>query len=350
MLFRDKVKNPAQGVILYEIIPPPEESSEASLGASLESLGELLDRAPIDGINIPEIRNENRNGTNINPYISKIEPRVYGHHVQKHLGASYEVIINRGIVYDPPQVHQQWLLQTWKKFEIRNLVLVGGESSQQRYPGPSLTQASEFITQCLNRGWKQGVRGDLVPTLCRTDYFCGGITIPTRRKPDPALDEPQRLIEKARHGFDFFTSQVIYEAKSTQQLLRDYDQRCRELGEKPRRIFLSFAPVSTAKDIAFLKWLGVQIPEEMERHILQGWIGTAWRSIKVSQQVLREILEFVRSENIEIPLGLNIEHIMKHNFEVSKEMIACLAEEYHAHVGLAKHRKEVQLWPRSTHS
>ena len=35
----------------------------------------------------------------------------------------------------------------------------------------------------------------------------------------------------------------------------------------PRRILLSFAPVSSKKNIDFLKWLGVEIPLQTEKHL-----------------------------------------------------------------------------------
>jgi 5,10-methylenetetrahydrofolate reductase len=219
-----------------------------------------------------------------------------------------EAIVDRGIVYTHWANQRRWLRRTRREYGIRNLVLVGGESSRIRYPGPPVTRAAELIREELHR---EGV-----------DYFLGGITLPGRRA------EPERLLEKARCGIEFFTSQVLYEAQTPQRLLRAYAARCREEGVRPRRIFLSFAPVSSRKDLEFLQWLGVEIPERVEKEILNGWIGTAWRSIRVAERVLGEILAFARDEGLDVPLGINVEHVMKHNFEVSRDMVLALGELY----------------------
>lgn len=332
MSFRDKVRDAHQGVVLYEVIPPPEGTLDSAVQSSVESLQDLCARVAIDAINIPEVRSESRPGVRGAPLISKIEPRQYGRLIQKTFGARLETIVNRGTVYAPFGEQQEWLRATWQEFGIRNLVLVGGESSRRRYSGPSVTEAAELITRYLNSGCVQGLNGQAPATAPATDYFCGGITIPSRRKPDPHWDEPGRLINKSQHGLEFFTSQVLYEAESTKRLLHDYVFLCRRQGESPRRIFLSFAPVSSEKDLQFLKWLGVDVPSEIERYILDGWIGVAWRSIKVACQVLFEILNFAEAERLSVPLGLNVEHVMRHNFEVSREMTAELSQIYSDYV------------------
>ena len=62
---------------------------------------------------------------------------------------------------------------------------------------------------------------------------------------------------------------------------------CRKNKVMPRRILLSFAPVSSQKNIDFLKWLGVEIPFETERY-LQGRPGSMTeRSLDVAIEVLK---------------------------------------------------------------
>lgn len=314
MPFCDQVRDANQRVVLYEVIPPPEGTLDQAVQSSLESLQELCRRVKVNAINIPEVRRESHPGERSTKLISKIEPRQYGQLIQQTLSGQVETIVNRGVVYQPLPQQREWLRATWEEYDIHNLILVGGESGQTHYPGPSVTEAARLITAA--------------PTddpLVATDYFCGGITIPARR------EEPARLITKAQHGLEFFTSQVLYEARSTKALLQDYAQLCRQRGETPRRIFLSFAPVSSGKDIEFLKWLGVEMPAHIEHFILDGWIGVAWRSIKIACQVLDEILGFVEAEGLNLPLGLNIEHVMRHNFEASREMTAELSEVYVGH-------------------
>ncbi len=327
MKFRDKVRLSRQPVVMYEIIPPREESLE-ELRVYSEKLSSLLSRTHVDAINIPEVRSETTRGVRPVKSLPKTEPRVFGAVIQRVI--AIDTIVNRCVVYTNRRNQQHWLLKTYQGYGIENLVIVGGESSRLRYPGPSVTELADIITKYLNRGFRKE-RGEPLPLPDQTDYFCGGVTIPSRRKPDPEWDEPNRLIEKSRHGIEFFTSQVLYEAESTKRLLRDYYDRCLEEGARPKRIFLSFAPASSRKDAEFLKWLGVEIPPDVERFLLAAKAGAeeiAERSLEVSRSVLKEILTYIAREEIKVPLGLNVEHIMNHNFESSIAMMQELSKLY----------------------
>ena len=52
-------------------------------------------------------------------------------------------------------------------------------------------------------------------------------------------------------------------------MLKYYDDICKKSKVLPRRILLSFAPVSSKKNIDFLKWLGVEIPKKTEKHLIE---------------------------------------------------------------------------------
>ncbi len=313
-LLRDRVRDSKSGVILYELIPPARGTDEVTLRAYAECVAEVVasTSVPIDAVNLPEIRDEQRaqEQERAHPYEPKADPRQFGRHLKE--AAEMEIVVNHGTVYEPWPRQQAWLQQTWAEHGIQNLVLVGGESSLIRYPGPSVTEMAEHIRAHYDHV-----------------FFLGGIVIPSRRRRDPSRDEPQRLLHKSRCGLEFFTSQVLYEAQSTQSLLRDYQRLCEQTYQTPKRIFLSFAPVSSRKDLAFLRWLGVEIPQEVEERLLRAEIGIGWRSLQIAQQVLSEILEFCDAEGVDVPLGLNIEHITRHNFELSREFIDHLGAIYY---------------------
>lgn len=326
MGFREKINDPSQSVVVYEMIPPLLGARPREVRARVERLRPLVMGSGIDAINLPEIRDESRGGPRRTHFRPRMEPRVFGRRVREaYQKQGLAVIINRCVAYTHWRNQQRWLIRSWREFGVRNLVIVGGESSQVAYPGPSVTDAAELVTRFLNRGFGRIRDGRREPLEVATDICCGGITIPTRRKTTPAWDEPNRLVEKAKHGLQFFTSQVIYEGKSTQRLLADYEALCRERGTRPRRILLSFAPISGERDISFLQWLGVEIPERVRRYILGNGEGATSRSIEVAGRVLEEILEFVSERGLTVPLGLNIEYILVRNFEVSLEMVESLS-------------------------
>ncbi len=136
------------------------------------------------------------------------------------------------------------------------------------------------------------------------------------------------MIRKSEHGSEFFTTQVLYNSENIIKMINNYQSRCNELDTFPRRILLSFAPVSSQKNIEFLKWLGVEIPDDTERY-LKGRPGSMTeRSLDVAVEVLNEILDFITVNNLKVPVGLNVEHIMSYNFQSSVEMLQELARIY----------------------
>ena len=264
----------------------------------------------LDALHVPEVRPEaarSWSGSRPIPFVPKLDPRRFARLLQEgfpHL----ETIVSRRVVYTHWANQRRWLLRAQRVFGIRNLLLVGGESRRIRYPGPSVEEAARRI------------RGDSELRGC--GFFLGGIAIPTRR------GEAQRLREKARSGIRFFTTQLIFEPDSVQRLLYRYHELCSEGKESPQRVFLSFAPVSSERDLEFFRWMGAEVPPEVEAEILQGWIGTAWRSIAVAERTLRDVLAFHREEKLSVPLGINVEHALRHNFEVSRDLALALWEAY----------------------
>ncbi|MBX3709962.1 MAG: hypothetical protein KIT56_08560 [Gammaproteobacteria bacterium] len=312
---RNKIVNPSFPVIFYELLPPSHTIGEESLDAYIDCAIDLLMSSPIaiDAVNIPEIREENHKEIKrTESYMPKMNPALFAQMLEK---ASYEhldVVLNHCTVYEPWEEQLKWLETITYQHNIRTCILVGGTTSKISYPGPDLIEMSDYIQ-----------------VHHQQDLFCGGITIQTRRYNDQNKDEPYRLLRKSKHGLAFFTSQIIYEPLSIKLLLKDYANICRQQEISPSRIFLSFAPISTHKDLDFLRWLGVIVPKSIERELFKADIGIGWRSAKVAVNIFQEILNYMHDEEIYIPLGINVEHITLHNFELSLEFIERLGKLYH---------------------
>ena len=91
---------------------------------------------------------------------------------------------------------------------------------------------------------------------------------------------------------------------------------------------LSFAPVSSGKNIEFLKWLGVDIPTETERELRDNAKNMSERSMQITLDILNDTLKYLNDNKIVVPIGLNVEHIMSYNFQASIEMLQELARIY----------------------
>ena len=219
-----------------------------------------------------------------------------------------EVMVNRVTVHRDFDYQKNWIKETFYDYDIENLILVGGEKSGTEYMGPSVNQTSEYITRDLNTG--------------KFDIFCGGITIPSRKI------ESERLLRKGSNGTQFFTSQVLYDSAKTKKMLKHYHELCKKNNVLPRRILLSFAPVSSQENINFLKWLGVEIPSETERRLKQSKQKMSDESLEIASEILKDILDNNEKLGIKVPIGLNVEHIMSYNFQTSINMLQELSKVY----------------------
>jgi|TARA_B110000438_G_scaffold60525_1_gene60713 5,10-methylenetetrahydrofolate reductase len=304
MRIRDKVKKPQRPVVAYEILPPREK--DGTLNSYSETISSLLSQTHIDAINIPEVHDEVGRGDRPIVNQKRGEPREFGRMLQDIVGI--EAIVNRVVVHDNYEDQMRWVEKTNKIYEIENLIIVGGESSGVKYPGPTVNNMLGSISDQYN-----GNGGDI---------FCGGIAIPSRK------NESKNLIKKSDNGAEFFTTQVLYDSSNIIKMIENYQKRCDALQTFPRRILLSFAPVSSQKNVDFLKWLGVEIPNETEKY-LNGRPGAMTdRSLDVAVEVMNEILDSIVKNNLKVPVGLNVEHIMSYNFQSSVEMLQELAKIY----------------------
>ena len=99
------------------------------------------------------------------------------------------------------------------------------------------------------------------------------------------------------------------------------------------RIFISFAPVSNRRDLEFLRWLGVDIPRDLDRFLLGSEQGEAApaetcleRSINLAQRILMDVFDNLPPDPP--PIGLNIEHITRKNFTPALAMLDRLGNLY----------------------
>jgi len=295
MTLQEKILDPSIPVTLFEVVPPAADQPEAID----ESLAELKRVRPfVDGVNLPEIYDEDRGTERTSKFEPRVEPRVFGSRIQRELGA--DVVLNRVVVHDPkPEI---WFRETCLERSLRNIVLVGGESAKLRYPGPNVMEAAALVR-----------REGLPITL-------GGITIPSRKS------ESDRIRFKVRSGLEFFTSQILFDSNDVVWLVQ-------RLNGLQARVFLSFAPVSHRRDLQFLRWLGVDIPQNLDRFLLGSEEGAAApaatcleRSLDLAQRILMDVFDNLPPDPP--PLGLNIEHINRRNFSPAIRMLDRLGNLY----------------------
>jgi 5,10-methylenetetrahydrofolate reductase len=295
MTLQEKILTPSVPVTLFEVVPPAADQAEA-VNQSLTELRRV--KQLVDGINLPEIHDEERGAERTSKFVPRVDPRVFGSRIQRELGA--DVVVNRVVVHDPKP--ELWFRETCLDWGLKHVVLVGGESTASRYPGPNVMETAALI------------RKERLPITL------GGITIPSRR------NESDRIRTKSRAGIDFFTSQILFDSNDIVWLMQ-------RLNGLEARVFLSFAPVSHRRDLQFLRWLGADIPQDLDRFLLGSEEGAAAhsetcleRSLDLAQRIVMDVFENLPPDPP--PIGLNIEHINRRNFSPAIRMLERLGNLY----------------------
>ena len=298
MHLKDKLLVPSIPVTFFEMVPPAADKP-ASVEAAVAEVEKV--RHLVDAINLPEIHDESRGTARTIRFVQRVEPRSLGCRIVHKFDV--DVIVNRCVVYEPDQI--PWFRETYDQFGIQHMVLVGGESSQATYPGPSVVQAAEQV------------RAAGLPVCL------GGISIPSR------VREAERVRRKSSVGLLFFTTQVLFDSNDIVWLIQ-------RLNGLEARVFLSFAPVSHPRDLEFLRWLGADIPNDLDRFLLHGETpndgstadkATCFeRSLNLAQRILMDVFDNLPPDPP--PIGLNIEHINRRNFVSAVKMVEQLSNLY----------------------
>jgi 5,10-methylenetetrahydrofolate reductase len=281
---------PGRPPILFEALPPQVDSTEEQWQDHLDLLGPLQ-KAGLAGVNVPEI---------VNGHYRTVEPPAFAAALQRRLAV--RAILNRITVHHPLPQLQAWTAETTLSTGIHDFVLVGGESSKQAHAGTEVLPAL------------QGLRGP----VSRSHGHLGVITIPTRRRSD--LDEPQRLLRKQDAGADFAISQILCEPEAALRLQSDLRTACGP-GRQPLTLFWSLAPVARKRDLEFLAWLGVDVPESVRKDLLaEDPARRVARSHELNLAIARRLLEGSERDGSG-PIGFCVEHVMLSNIEAAIELV-----------------------------
>ena len=291
--------------LFFEPVLPSARAKPARAAVEVEAVAETIRAIPrIDALDIPELVDENHEGR---PLYRTTDPREFGRLLGERTGR--EVVVNKVVAHlESPEALERWAAETVRA-GIRHVVLVGGTSRYIPYPGPAVTEADRICRPILERA------GGLV----------GNITIPQRE------GEPYRMLSKSRAGAAFFTTQIVFDADATFRMIREYDLLCRHASLTPVPVLLSFAPLVDEQDAEFIRWLGVDIPEEAERAILEGEdAGALGRAVDRAVDVWESVRRRARAESIDVPLGVNVEQVSVRHLADARTFLAAFAERFGA--------------------
>ena len=273
--------------LVLEVVPPPLRRGPEAVDKIVARVARLHGEVELSAVNVPEIREEESKsdaGVRRNPYEPRVAPRELAARIQEEVGVP--AIVNRVVVHLAEPRQADWLRESYERFGIRSLVLVGGERGSIRYPGPTPTRAAEMVRELLP------------PDSVRL----GSICIANRRGGE--LDEPERMERKSAGGSSFFTSQIVYHPAEFTRLLDDLHTRAPRAQHLP--ILLSVCPLTSAKSVDFLRFLGVDLSDDLAAELTRDPEQVLERSIDHLSAMWETILSHTAEHALPTPLGINL--------------------------------------------
>lgn len=306
MSLQDALGDTRRFVFLYGTTPPRADAAPERIARAASRLAARTAKLDLDGLVVYDVQDESERTRQPRPFpfLPTLESQTYAQRLQSATGR--DVVCYKSVAATSEAQWRTWLEETCRAENgPRCLSLVGRAASASGLGGIPLTQAIQ----------------EAAHHPC--GFTLGGVVIPERHR--PGRSESERLLAKTEAGCRYFISQAVYAPDAAIRLLQDYAGLCRERGEKPQRIILTFTPCGSAATLEFMKWLGVSVPTETEQAILSS-SAPLTESLKACASNLSQILEAVGAS--EVPLGVNVESvsIRREEIEASVELCHTLRE------------------------
>ncbi|SHN46948.1 5,10-methylenetetrahydrofolate reductase [Cryptosporangium aurantiacum] len=284
------------GEILLLGLTPPRRSVSPDEAARIAdvTLGRL-DGLDLDGLVLYDIDDESDRNPEQRPfpYLPTMDPAVF--HAEYLSAWERPVVVYRCVGKYPEAELTGWLRTVDAD---RVLTVFVGSSSSVKPVQTRLTRAQELREQL------------------RPDLPLGAVTIPERYS--ARGDEHLRMLTKQERGCSFFISQVVYNVDATKSLVSDYFYACDERGVAPRPVVFTLSVCGSPKTLAFLQWLGVDVPRWLVNS-LQRTPDPLTESYRQCLANARELIDFCR--NLGIPFGFNVESVSIRKVEIDASVL-----------------------------
>ncbi|MBP1995337.1 methylenetetrahydrofolate reductase [Paenibacillus eucommiae] len=289
-MLKEKILSKQTGILTYGMTPPKETNTPEKIAEISQKQCERLQDLDIDALILYDVQEEfdRIEEERPFPYLPTIEPTTYSNEYLNQLNVPK-------IIYRCVGKYSETHLTDWIKADTdqeRFSVFVGASSSKQEVK-LGLTEAYN-LSKSLN-----------------DNLTFGGVVIPERHM--KKHDEHLRMVHKINNGCDFFVSQATYNVEASKNFLSDYYYYCREHGLEMVPILFNLAPCGSPKTLEFMKWLGISIPKWLEND-LNNSNDVLDKSIRLSQKIFEEILDFGLDKGI--PIGCSVESVSTRKVEI----------------------------------
>lgn len=282
----DVLRDSTRPVFLLGSTPPREGTS---LEKAQETCAKFTARSAVlatDGFIVYDIQDERSriSAERPFPFRKTMDPALYAS-LFPHLSGK-QCVVYKAVSGETEQQFDDWLNRACDANDHHAFVLVGAASSSAHSPDClTLPEASRRTKQ-------------------RGGCAFGSVCIPERHSSKG--NEHTNMFRKTEHGSEWFITQGIFAVEPAVKLIHDYGDACRAAGVVPKKIILTFAPCGREKTMSFIKWLGMHVPEDVEKRILSAE-SPVIESVKLLGELLTTILH--RTGGSGVPLGVNVESL-----------------------------------------
>ena len=294
----DALCDQSRPVFLFGSTPPREGTSEEKAKETCEKFIRRSAVLAIDGFIVYDIQDENGRTTQERPFPFRrtMDPALYASYFPNLSGK--QCVVYKCVVEESEDAFCEWIEDAVASKKHTAFNLVGPASSSMTYKGPSLPKAADLVVR----------RGD-----CKF----GCVAIPERHLKKG--NEDDNMIRKTKFGANWFITQGIFNTGPIINLLNSYGDKCRAQGLTPKKVVLTFAPCGRAKTMTFIKWLGMNVPAEVEERIFAAE-SPVKESIAVLCELLTEVLQQTGGSGV--PIGINVESlsIFKEEIDAAHEL------------------------------
>ncbi|WP_433721182.1 5,10-methylenetetrahydrofolate reductase [Actinoplanes sp. CA-051413] len=286
---RVKLQEAHSGMLLVSVTPPRQSAAARADEIAAVTTARLAD-VDLDGLVLYDIDDESDRNPDDRPFpfLPTMDPADF--HAGHLGGFGKPVVIYRCVGKYPRDELSSWL-QAVDTDEVMTVFV--GPSSSDKPVRTDLRTAHELRREV------------------RPDLLVGGVAITERYI--RGRDEHLRMVSKQERGCAYFISQVVYDVDATKSMLSDYYYACRDRGIAPRPVILTMSVCGSLKTLAFLKWLGVNVPPWLENTLRHSPDPLA-ESFDQCVRNARDLITFCR--RLGMPFGFNVESVSIRKVEI----------------------------------
>ncbi len=289
--------------LLFALTPPRLSSTPDRTREIADITMKRLAPLELDGLILYDLTDESERNPQERPFpfLPTMDPADY---LDRYLTAwTTPVVVYRAVGKYPESELRSWL--DAQRVEDRLTVFVGASTREQPV-ATSLTRAQEL-------------RAEIRPEL-----LLGAVAIPERHVRSGR--EHLRMLAKQQAGCSYFVTQVVYDINAAKDLVSDYHYACVSHGVEPVPIVFTFSVCGSTRTLAFLQWLGVDVPRWIQNELRHA-DDTLDASFAQALATARDLIGYCR--HLGAPFGLNVESvsIRRAEIESSVDLAALLQTE-----------------------